>query len=194
MGRFNPDKYDVLVDSSPDSEKLRVSPELVGALILTHTAGGCECGCGRQVKSKHSQFAMGHDIRLRGKLIRAQLSGVRVARVDQDQNTIEIYPPLLLAEKYNTASFNWAEAVRSSASKQQDSVQRKVERANRQLLAKSSGPQVGDQTVVKVGRWGYTGNVMAILEGGDELLVEYVTKSGDLRRARVAGGKVVGMD
>jgi hypothetical protein len=49
----------------------------------------CPCGCGDFPKGKKSVFCMGHDARLRERLIRAHLLGDDVSVVDSDGRTVK---------------------------------------------------------------------------------------------------------
>lgn len=71
--------YDPTPDSSPGSQKYRTGKDGDGfdGLFLIVEEGQCGCGCTEAV-SKGKRFRMGHDARLKGKLIRAGRAGIEV--------------------------------------------------------------------------------------------------------------------
>lgn len=163
MGRFNEKKYDPRKESSPGKKAK-------GKLILRVKEGQCACGCGEAPSGSKSVFRMGHDARLRGKLIRAHLTGTPVVLVDEAQPS-PVSTAMEMAERHG-----WRQYLIDAETRR--------EGKNRQVLNKA----LGSKRLIKVGRWEYTGQVVAIYEiqgNGEEYDVEYVTKMGDVKKARV---------
>lgn len=176
MGRLNIKKYDPVSESSQGEMaqelanaqgalviQLDVEPEQANPDRLT-----CRCGCGVLPAGKKALFMMGHDARLRGKLQRAHLT---------DTLTIEIVngkarpprPAMSVA-----AEHNWEKYLEAAETAR--------EGKNRQVLRKA----MNSKRLVKVGRWEYTGQVVAIYENGeDRYKVEYVTRTGDVKHTTV---------
>lgn len=182
MPRFNEKTYDPRNDSSEGFEQ-------EGKLVVLHqtsTADGkgqtsCLCGCGHYPHGRKSQFMMGHDARFRGALIRAHLTDTPVVIVTEQEGrknaSPEHHTPVPAAKVVDELGLPWEQYLESA----------EVRRAgkNRQVLAKA----VGSERLIKVGRWEKTGQVIAFYEGKspdrDEYEVEYVTKTGDVKRTRV---------
>lgn len=191
MGQFRPLQYDPRQDSSPGAEDYhadRDAPDGSEAaagfypdetVILITADGTCACGCGQTPKGKTSNFCMGHDARLRGKLIRAHLMGYEVAVYDG--GLVVSGPAMTFA-----TNLGWECYLEDAERKESGRVQGTLERANARVLAKAMGPQIGEKRLVKVGRWEYSGQVIAFYQNGDnpELEVEYVTKSGEIKTMR----------
>lgn len=162
MGRFNEKSYDPRKESSPGKK-------VKGKLVLRVQEGQCHCGCGEK-KSEKALFRMGHDARLRGKLIRAHLTDTPVVLVDEAQ-------PSPVSTAYDLAKkYSWTQYLEAAGARR--------EGKNRQVLNSA----LNSKRLIKVGRWEHTGQVVAIFEiegNGEEYEVEYVTKMGETRKARV---------
>lgn len=183
MGKFRPLQYHPKQDSSPGTTPLIVKAGLDPnkTIALVQDDGACPCGCLSKPKGKGSTFAMGHDARLRGKLIRAHLMGFKVARIVAGK----VHEESALVQ---AARHGWEWALEDAERKEMDRVQDQLRRANRDVLAKATGPQIGHRRLIKVGRWEHTGQIMALyhIEDGDgpEVELEYVTKKGEIKRIR----------
>lgn len=188
MGRFNVAAWSPQDDSTPnvDYAKIGVNPE-TNVVLVQPTADHCPCGCGTKPASKGRTFAMGHDARLRGKLIRAHLTGTPVVVVVGDT----VHGPGTAVELAHR--HGWQHYLTSAEKKQGASIRAKIEASSHRVAAAVLGPQIGDRVPVKVGRWEYTGQIMAIFHDGSRYEVEYVTKKGDLVRTEVPADKVAGM-
>lgn len=172
MPRFAPEKWKPVDDSSlgyrtmdPTCVVLNVGfrPEGPGQAM------GCPCGCGDFPLSDQATFCMGHDARLRGILIRAHLMGVRV-RYHVGGTLGDPVAAEDLAEQYYWKSYL-------------DSAVMKREGKNREVLKRA----LGDEKLVRVGRWEYTGQVAAVYrkDGSDMYEIEYVNQAGDAKKIRV---------
>jgi hypothetical protein len=130
---------------------------------------GCPCGCNGAPKGKKAKFAMGHDARLRGILIRAHLMAVEVLYVVNGAR-MEPKTAMEVAGKYD-----WQEYLEAAVLRR--------EGKNREVLQKS----IGSERLVKVGRWEYTGQVAAVYRtnNDDMFVVEYVDKAGTVRTTRI---------
>ena len=186
MNRFKTDKYDPRAESSEGIPTV-VRESYPHDLILVWAEGVCPCGCGEAPKGgSKAVFGMGHDIRTRGKLIRALASDARVVTVSAGDPTqvLRVWGPLEYARMFSTPKLDWVEAVRKGAARiTEREVSKKGDKA---VLAKAVGPQVGDRELLKVGRWSYDGRVVAVysVDGGSELEYEFADKKGNIRRAR----------
>lgn len=188
MGKVNYAKYDPRVDSSEGAEAYWSDPdapegseEAAGfypwctLILVADKPGDCPCGCRQAPVGKNRVFRMGHDARLRGKLIRAHVAGFEVAQVG---------PGLLISGPAMTVAHNlgWDHYLEEAARREIDRKANRVSRANRQVLDNAvNGPRVGDSKLIRVGRWDYTGNVVAVWDDGDTIDYEYVTKSGAIK-------------
>lgn len=75
--RFNTEKYNPTTDSSAtlaDYNDAAIEDGAEGGIFLNIEAGMCGCGC-EQAVAAGREFRQGHDARLKGKLIRAYLTG-----------------------------------------------------------------------------------------------------------------------
>jgi hypothetical protein len=176
--KFNANRWKVTDDTSlgfrtTDSHRVvlnMVTRPVTGDAMTEHY--GCPCGCATIPTGVKAKFAMGHDATLRGKLIRAHLMGVEIRYVingNEDEGFIKT--PMQIAEQYG-----WKEYL--------DAAVLRREGKNREVLQKS----IGDERLVRVGRWEYTGQVAAVYRdptGSDMHVVEYVDRAGQVRRTRV---------
>lgn len=179
MPRFSPSKYNPAKDSSPGSEIYRYNegdedPGCEGVILLVEK-DQCLCGCGEYPKGKDAKFCMGHDARYRGILQRAHMTGTEINVFNE--GTLVSGPAMSFAR-----DLGWEEHILTSEKVNAD----RIRRANERLLKKATGPQVGDRKLIKVGRWDYTGQVVAIYEDKGEIVYEYVTKKGETKTHTVA--------
>lgn len=170
MPRFAPEKWKPTDDSSEGYKTL--DPECVVlnvALDLERGRLGCPCGCGGFPLGDDAKFAMGHDARLRGKLIRAHLMGVRV-RIHSDGTLGNPMAAETFAEEFDWKAYLDAAVLRR-------------EGKNREVLRRA----LGSERLVKVGRWEYTGQVVSVFrtKDVDKFEIEYVNQAGDVKRTRV---------
>ena len=180
MPRFFPKKYDPLADSAGGGivsfEEMAAMVRHQGGIVLARGAGDCRCGCGDRPKGPKSVFCMGHDARLRGRLLRAHLMGVQVHILDGEGVAWSHEEPLREAHRHGWENtLLEAEAARD---------------AKNAAVVKTARDYTGRKVLVKVGRWEYTGQVAAIYDDGEEFEIDYVTRTGERKRTRVAKGKV----
>lgn len=170
MPRFAPERWKPSDDSSPGYRTL--DPQSV-VLVVAHDVEsgklGCPCGCGEFPSGKTAIFKMGHDARLRGILIRAHLMGVPV-RYYAGGVLSDPSPAERVAEQYYWKSYL-------------DSAVMRREGKNREVLREA----LGSDRLVKVGRWEYTGQVVAVYRTNDTDMytVKYVNKAGDTKTVKV---------
>lgn len=171
MPRFNPDRWKPTDESSPGCITLDPHSVVLRVNIRDEDGRmGCPCGCGEFPLGTKAIFCMGHDARLRGKLIRAHLMGVRVryyaGGVLGDPTDAEV-----LASQYAWKAYL-------------DEAVMRREGRNREVLKRA----LGSERLVKVGRWEFTGQVVAVYRMNDEdrYRVEYVNKAGDIKTTSVA--------
>lgn len=179
MPRFTPSKYDALKDS--DTGRLLSFKQLAEiqreekAVVIGWEEGDCPCGCGEAPKGKKAHFAMGHDQRMRGKLIRAAMTDTDIVTVRGGER--KRWPARLVAKALDeiAGATSFQDAVKAAEARRTQ--------ANAKLVQKARG----SKRLVKVGRWEYTGQVVAVYStpGGDEYDVEYVTKQGETKKVRV---------
>lgn len=196
MARFNPSKYDPSEDSSPGTEKIRQGPTAPKTLILDWTPPAaddrvCPCGC-REVLHPSSRFRMGHDARLRGKLTRAHVTGTDVTIVKgRDVSTSSA---ITVADQFSSPLLDWKAALREAEGRY-SGARAKTDASNAEILqraketkeAEANGNlKVGDRRLVKVGRWNYTGQVIAIYQLNGEAIFEYTSKGGDVKSTTVS--------
>lgn len=174
MPRFNPNNYDPGKESS--SEHARAARK-EGAVILSVAqradgTPGCPCGC-EGIPGEGSTFMMGHDARYRGKLIRAHLTDTPVVLVCPGGARNKA------SAMSRATDLDWERYL--------DAAEARREGKNREVLAKA----VGSKRLIQVGRWQYTGQVLAIYDTdeGTDYDVEYVTKTGEKKTARVPARK-----
>lgn len=180
MPRFNPNKWKPADDSSRDFRELDLNRVVLLRAYARDGRVGCPCGCGEFPEGRKATFKMGHDARLRGKLIRAHLMGVdirylvqepdgRVSLVDEE-GSAWASDPMEVAKEYD-----WEYDLRAAELRR--------EGANRQLLRHA----LNTDRTVKVGRWEYTGQVAAVFptSGGELYLIKYVDRAGNQREIRV---------
>lgn len=172
MPRFNDKKYDPGDDSSADRKTEARERGIVILDVKSRPDGngiGCPCGCGHVPVGKKSRFMMGHDAKLRGILIRAHLTGTKMVEVI-DGKEGAVISAMMMSQHYD-----WAPYLKQAELRR--------EGKSRQVLRKA----LGSKRLVKVGRWEYTGEVVAIYaqKSGDEVEVEFVTKTGEIKKKRV---------
>lgn len=182
MARFNPAKYDPREDSSPGTERYRQGGNAPTTLVLDWTpiepsGRACPCGC-REELAANSRFRMGHDARLRGKLTRAHVTGTDVTIIKgRDVTTLSA---VAVADQFSSPQLDWRASLREAEGRYSGSRAR-IDAANAEILKRAQGPQVGDRRLIKVGRWPYTGEVIAIYQDRDVAVFEYTAKSGEVK-------------
>ncbi|HXJ66017.1 MAG TPA: hypothetical protein VNN79_19835, partial [Actinomycetota bacterium] len=131
MGKFSPTNYDPRKDSSPNTEAYRPGykgdpPGLAGVILDRTTLPEpyahlrpCPCGC-RQPLAAGSTYRMGHDMRLKGILIRAHLTATDV-NVLGDGGTWT-GPAIEEAARWSTANLDWEVMLKEAEAKQGPSV------------------------------------------------------------------------
>lgn len=179
MSNFDPAKYDSRPDSSFGYGGTTTRREHPDALILeVHEERGsltlCMCGCTEPPQSKRATFRMGHDVRLKGKLARAQAAGVQVVLTNDDHSVREVLDVLEFASRFNTDKLDWAKATIAS-----------VEKITGRQQA---DPKVGDVTEIKIGRWLKSAKIIGINCGSP--VYEYTDASGKVHHAEEINGKI----
>lgn len=186
MPRFNQARWNPSQDSSPQfiqraikEKKVFLERAYEGPGVTDRPSdaplAGCPCGCGTFPKGR-GRFAMGHDARFRGILIRAHLTGTPI-----------VYP--VAGEDHEAAAMELAKAYGASFTKALQDAELRREGKNREVLRKA----IGSDRLIKVGRWEYTGQVVAVYgepgapddDSATVYEVEYVTKMGEKKRAKV---------
>lgn len=174
MGRFAHTKYAPENDSSASLKKIAKDRGVVALVIKTRKLKdgdgrqeSCPCGCGEYPKSLTTTFGMGHDARLRGKLIRAHLMDASVLYVIDGQEQ-PLRTALQVASKHG-----WEKYLKEAVTRR--------EAKNREVLKKATNGN-GSKRLIKVGRHEYTGQVVAVYEAAngkpETYDIEYVTKGG----------------
>jgi hypothetical protein len=187
MNRWTPGKYAPIDDSSVDYRVGSLREQYPSALILAITPGDCPCGCAITPKGKNATFGMGHDIRLRGKLIRAAAAGAKVVEVDPANDSHRQHDPIDFAAFYSTDKLDWSASVAAGV----DRIANRGKHADKAVLAAATGPMVGDRELLKIGRWSYDGRVVAIYKKGAEIEFEYSDAKGVVHVVRkTADGKL----
>lgn len=170
MPRFNPEKWKPEHESTPGLAHL--DPSKVVLYVARTEAGrdGCPCGCGEFPEGEKAIFRMGHDARLRGKLIRAHLMDVNVVQFIDDHE--HEFSALEMAAEYD-----WQEYLRSAELKR--------EGKNRELLQRA----LKDPNLQKAGKWAYTGGQVFVSYKPNPKTgmqdVMYVNQAGEIRKTRI---------
>ena len=152
----------------------------------------CGCGCG-EPRGPKTRFRMGHDIRLRGKLMRLGAHGGKVVEVTREPawQVTQISGVLEYAALFSTPTLDWVVNVQEGIERAVAGRSKaRVAAAEKAVLAKATGPQEGDKILIKVGRWDKTGKIAAIYkyeDGTDVMEVEYVDAKGGIQTARREG-------
>jgi hypothetical protein len=172
MPKFNSDRWKPVDDSSPGYRTLDPTCVVLNVGLRMEGPGsamGCPCGCGEFPMSDRTTFCMGHDARLRGILIRAHLMGVKV-RYYMGGTLSDPVDAEMLAEQYHWKSYLTGAVMRR-------------EGKNREVLKRA----LGTERLVKVGRWEYTGQVVAVFRTNREDMyeIEYVNQAGDIKKIKV---------
>lgn len=169
MPRFVKSKYDPKKESSTDALSVKTQKETGAVVLRRKDEDGCPCGCGDASASKKTTFLMGHDARLRGKLIRAHLMEVGIVRI-LGKTVANAVPAMAVAKEYK-----WAKYLDEAIKRRDDQ--------NKKVLAKATSKK-GAKRLIKVGKWDRTGQVVAVYRNGkdgDKVDIEYVTKDGKIQ-------------
>lgn len=169
MGRFNADKYDPRDDSSRGTGTIAVKGEDRAVILLMTKDGACGCGCNEVPQGKGRLFCMGHDARLKGKLIRAHLGGVKVTQIRNRASAPIAVTAMSLAKHYG-----WEHYLEAAADRAANATPRSRSGRTR------SGPQVGDIHTIKVGRWPKEAQIVGVENGHIEF--RYQDGSGNWKR------------
>lgn len=190
MGKFAIRDYDPRADSSPKTDAYRPGfrndpPGFSGVILDRRSEGDfrvCACGCRTKVAGK-TRFAMGHDMKLKGILIRAHLSGTPVMVLGPGASDWT-GTAMADAAHWSTPKLDWQKMLVQAEEKQGPNVRAAIARAEREVTARALGPQVGNRTLLRLGRWEYTGAVIAIYRYADslKLLYEYVDRGGKIQQ------------
>jgi len=188
MPRFQQSKYSPAADSSPNHEQYRRGDAPMAEVLLDWSADAdgkrvCPCGC-RQPLAKGARFRIGHDARFLGILKRAHITGTKVTIVRDEATTTEA--PVVVAAQFSSPHHDWEAELTRSAEKHAASNRKRVEQANADVVAEARGPQPGNRRLIKVGRWEYTGEIVAVYQEDGDALFKYTTKSGDVKEVRRA--------
>lgn len=110
MGQFDPSKYHPAHDTTPG---LPVMADAVGLLVGSTL---CPCGCGTESANSGTRFCMGHDVRLKGILIRAASADARIVLYNELDGWVEMetLSPLSYADRFSTDKVDWRLHVQTS--------------------------------------------------------------------------------
>ena len=176
MARFNPRKYDPKTDSTPEVA------DLANGVVILRGQGLCACGCGKAPQTAKSRFAQGHDARLRGRLMRAHVTGTPVTiamKNGGDEPHVEKTTTAIEVAEQESSPEHWTAFLERARERWEQKAVNK---------AKTGQLKVGDVVPVKVGRWSYDGRITEMTE--DEVTVEYATKSGEVKDVTLALGEL----
>lgn len=176
MPRFDQKRWRPAHDSTPALWRVNHRCVVLG-IAESGPRRGCPCGCGEYPTGLRAVFRMGHDARLRGKLIRAHLTGTGVIEVYGEEEPNLPIPAMEIARRHAVAGkpFTWEHYLLEAEERR--------ETKNREVLQRA----LGSTRVISVGRWEYTGQVAAVyrIDGTDLLEIEYVTKGGEIRKKKI---------
>lgn len=170
MGRFSGRDYSPSDDSSSNWQGLDIANVVLEVAKRPDGSLGCPCGCFGVPTTKKATFITGHDATLKGKLIRAHLTGAKITIV-HDTFTHRPASAMEIAEGYG-----WAVYLIDARAR--------VDREQKPRTLTALGRTVS----IKVGRWDYGGTVVAIrtLQDGNLVWdVEYETKQGKTQHQTV---------
>jgi hypothetical protein len=151
------------------------------AVVLKVGEDYCPCGCGTkrgetyqsdsgrtQTFGEKNTFCMGHDARLRGKLIRAHVTGTNIVLVDEE--AAEPVPAMQVAMTHDWEKY-LNEAFDRYAQKQANTAQR---------------------CTIKIGRWEYPGEIISTRgeNSNTEYEVAYVNKQAETKTIWTAASAV----
>lgn len=170
MPRFIPEKWKPEHDSTPGVAHLDPSKVVLYVNRTEEGRDGCPCGCGEFPEGEKAIFRMGHDARLRGKLIRAFLMGVSIVQyIDEHEHE---FTAMEMAKEYDWEEYLW-------------SAQLKRDGKNRELLQQA----LKDPNLLKAGKWAYTGGQVFVMYKPNPRTgmqdVAYVNQAGDIRKIRI---------
>lgn len=143
----------------------------------------CPCGC-RESLARTARFRIGHDARLLGILKRAHITGTKVTIVKDAATTTE--NAIDVAATFSTDRHDWVAELNHSAERHAATNRKKIEAANDEVREEARGPQPGNRRLIKVGRWNYTGEIVAVYQEDGDALFKYTTAGGDVREIRRA--------
>jgi hypothetical protein len=173
MPHFNPKKYDPAADSSESCHGYADRTHFLTLEISTDAEGraSCPCGCNEFPVGKKAVFLMGHDARMRGKLIRAHMTDTSVVFASEG-GWSQPATAMDIAVRYGES---FVDALKAAVLRRDGK--------NREVVISA----LNSDRLIKVGRWSYTGQVVAVYgkAGDEEYDIEYVTKTGEKRRVRV---------
>lgn len=191
MGKFRIGSYDPRADSSSNTEAYRPgyrnNPTGLSGVILDRRPDGdfrvCPCGCRKHVAGK-SRFAMGHDMKLKGILIRAYLSGtpIHVLVSGSLGSSADTRTAIEEAARWSTPKLDWQKMLLEAETKQGGNVRAAIARAEAEVTERALAPQVGSRKLIRLGRWEYTGYVIAVWEDEGRVLYEYVDRRGQIQQ------------
>lgn len=198
MSKYNPKTYSPRQDESNEVPAAIVAadPQNLHLIVSDNDEPNiCACGCG-ETRGPKTLFAMGHDIRLRGKLMRIGASGGKVTLVGRNPwcligDPVIQVDPVDFAKQFSTEKLDWAQNVREGIARAL-APRPSRKNAEKAVLAKATGPQQGDKVLIKIGRWDKTGSIAAIYkydDGTDVMEVEYVDAKGNIQTARRVGAE-----
>lgn len=183
MPKPNLAKYDPKAESSPGAREHWKLVRGVGhdpektLVLIQPTESSCPCGCLQSPEGTGRTFRMGHDARLKGKLIRAHLTDTPVALIQEkgEKGKVVHGTALKLAKK-----FGWERFLADAAEREAARAKEREERASQRSQPRTAGPKVGDQAKIKVGRWEKDATVVGVF--GDSIEYEYVDGKGKTQR------------
>lgn len=164
--RFNPNTYNPVDDSTPGLS-LATHAEYKGCVVLVQSDPvHCPCGCDTKPNGAKSKFVQGHDARLKGVLIRAHLTGTKVAYLEDRSGKHKATPQTAMTV---AKTHGWGDHLAYAQERFDQRPQPKPRGA-------SNAELVGTTMTVKVGRWDKEGTIVAAT--AKAFTVEYQTAKG----------------
>lgn len=128
--------YDPGSDSTPNLNK---QARELGVVMLDWSGARCLCGCRGEATGR---FQPGHDAKMKGKLMRAHIAGVKVRVIDGDKGVTA--PAVNVAAILSTAKYDWKKAIEEGAEaakkRAADAARKKAATAERRELARTEKP------------------------------------------------------
>lgn len=114
MGQFDPKKYHPVHDTTPG---LPIRADALGLLVGDLL---CPCGCGdTSANPTKTQFCQGHDVRLKGMLIRAASVEASIVLYNELDGWVEMetMDALAYADRFSTEKVDWRGYVSASVAR-----------------------------------------------------------------------------
>lgn len=192
-----------VVDEDATQEQLNAEYDALVVEIRAEIGSTCACGCGAEVTPQR-RFRQGHDQRLIGLLAEAAADGKEIghlrggvlvtgsprsygAKVLADGGCHKLDSAIKRAQEQQVVRL--ARTVAKKARATAKPAQIPSTEANRAPILKSvrTGPMLGDEVKVRIGRHEYYARVHGMSQAGRVTAVEYTVKSSGAKKVALEG-------